>query len=584
MGKNKTQKKWIVLTAAILVFAVSMFINAVVQTSGFKVEKKNVSFVTNEGVTLTGTIYIPSNATAETPAAGIMVAPGGNTPHLFYASYEMELARRGYVVFGYNYYGTLGSDMSVEGNSGALAAMDYLSGLSFVDTKRMGATGHSNGGAQALAGILNAPTDAEHRSVVFIGCGIPGEDLSVYDDINVMTIWGRLDECGQGVFWDVVHQDKLNYGAFAELVEADNSSVETEKWYGAAEDNNVRYLFTPNTFHSMSNLIPGSVTKIIQFFDGTLDGNVSGIPAESLIYIWQEVFTLIAAISLCVMIFPIGDILLETSLFSSLKKEVPAATSKANAKYWIYMLAPAIISALIIKTTIMQGQTIMGKLPHLFKVQSTNGFIWWFFLSAVITVFFLVIRSFIDKEYDLKSKMTALKITPMELAKAIFISLCIVGVPYTISLIAEEMTGSYSRIFQTYLAPISMNRLSMFFVYYVLFGILFTVYAWVQCDSLRIAGASERTNYLVVLIANALPAIIFLGNLYGRLIATNITLINGREMSRAQGAMMGMLLLYFVIAKVVTYFYKKTGNIYVVAMTNAAFITWLSVNTPQLMV
>ena len=95
MGKNKTQKKWIVLTAAILVFAVSMFINAAVQTSGFKVEKKNVSFVTNEGVTLTGTIYIPSNATAETPAAGIMVAPGGNTPHLFYASYEMELARRG---------------------------------------------------------------------------------------------------------------------------------------------------------------------------------------------------------------------------------------------------------------------------------------------------------------------------------------------------------------------------------------------------------------------------------------------------------------------------------------------------------
>ena len=248
------------------------------------------------------------------------------------------------------------------------------------------------------------------------------------------------------------------------------------------------------------------------------------------------------------------------------------------------MLAPAIISALIIKTTIMQGQTIMGKLPHLFKVQSTNGFIWWFFLSAVITVFFRVIRSFIDKEHDLKSKMTALKITPMELAKAILISLCIVGVPYTISLIAEEMTGSYSRIFQTYLAPISMNRLSMFFVYYVLFGILFTVYAWVQCDSLRIAGASERTNYLVVLIANALPAIIFLGNLYGRLIATNITLINGREMSRAQGAMMGMLLLYFVIAKVVTYFYKKTGNIYVVAMTNAAFITWLSVNTPQLMV
>ena len=124
----------------------------------------------------------------------------------------------------------------------------------------------------------------------------------------------------------------------------------------------------------------------------------------------------------------------------------------------------------------------------------------------------------------------------------------------------------------------------MYIVYYILFGILFTVYAWVQSASLWIAGASERTNYIIVLIANALPAVIFLGNLYGRLVSTHVTLINGREMSRAQGAMMGMLLLYFVIAKVVTYFYKKTGNIYVVAMTNAAFVTWLSVNTPQLMV
>ena len=232
----------------------------------------------------------------------------------------------------------------------------------------------------------------------------------------------------------------------------------------------------------------------------------------------------------------------------------------------------------------MQGQIIMGKLPHLFKVQSTNGFIWWFFLSAVITSFLLILRNFIDKEYDLKSKVRTLKTTPKELGLAILISLCTIGLPYALSLFIEALTGSYSRIFQTYFASISMNRLSMYIVYYILFGILFTVYAWVQSDSLWIAGASERTNYIIVLIANALPAVIFLGNLYGRLVSTHVTLINGREMSRAQGAMMGMLLLYFVIAKVVTYFYKKTGNIYVVAMTNAAFVTWLSVNTPQLMV
>ena len=75
-----------------------------------------------------------------------------------------------------------------------------------------------------------------------------------------------------------------------------------------------------------------------------------------------------------------------------------------------------------------------------------------------------------------------------------------------------------------------------------------------------------------------------MGYIFGRLLLTHVTPIAGREMSRANGAMMGMLLLYFVVAKAVTYFYKKTGNIYVVAMVNAAFITWLSINTPQFMI
>ena len=118
----------------------------------------------------------------------------------------------------------------------------------------------------------------------------------------------------------------------------------------------------------------------------------------------------------------------------------------------------------------------------------------------------------------------------------------------------------------------------------MLFCVLFSVYAFLQADGVRLRGASERTNYWLTLLVNALPAVLFLGVLYGKLILTHVTPINGREMSRAQGAMMGMLLLYFVVAKVVTGFYKKSGNIYVVSAVNAAFITWLSVNTPQLMV
>ena len=305
------------LACSIIVFLVSMLIVNATMTGGFSVKKKSVEFVTDDGVTMTGTVFVPNTATNETRAAGVVVAPGGNTPGQFYASFELELARRGYVVFSYNYYGTAGSEMSMAGNSGADAAMKYLSNLSFVDKNRLAAIGHSNGGMQASAAITGeAASGAQKRSVVFIGCGIPETDPASYDNINLMAVWGKLDECGQGVFWDVVHTDKLNFSTFADLVGLKSDSVEVGKIYGRADDNSLRVVYTPNSFHMLSNLIPSTVTQVCDFMDMTLDGNVAGIEANSLIYIWQEIFLHVAALSLCVMIFPVGSFVLDTKYFS----------------------------------------------------------------------------------------------------------------------------------------------------------------------------------------------------------------------------------------------------------------------------
>ncbi len=580
---KKISRRTLALLLAIAVFAASALVLRASLTDGFSVSVKNVNIVTDEGVNLSATLWVPKNATAETPAAGIVVAPGGNTPHVFYASYSIELARRGYVVLAYDYYGTVGSGMTAEGGSGAPAAMKYLTSLSFVDADRLGATGHSNGGGQASAVILSDyASSASKRSVVFVGCGIPSNEPETYDGVNVMAIWGKLDECGQGTFWNVYHEDRLNYGAMSALT--GDEKVQVGNYYGSAQDGSLRVLYTPNTFHSLSNIAPSSVTNIIRFFDDTLGGNTSTLADNSFVYGWQEVAVLLMAISLCVMLFPAGYMLLDTPFFSSLRRPVPEASAKSDAKSWIFLLLPGIISALLVKSTVIQGQTIMGKLPKLFDVQSTNGFVWWFFLSALIGIAFYVVHSFVDKSIDRKADRLRMKTSAADLAKAILFSLAAVGAPYVCAVFAERLTGWYGRIFQTYLAPISAGRVGQYAVYYVLFFILFSVYAFLQADGVRLKGASESTDYWIALLVNALPAVLFLGTLYGKLILTHVTPINGREMSRAQGAMMGMLLLYFVVAKVVSGFYKKSGNIYVVSAVNAAFITWLSVNTPQLMV
>lgn len=587
MSKTK-DKRVLALLLAIAVFACSMLVLSATLTSGFSVKTQEVNWITDDGVNLSATLFVPKNATAETPAAGVLVCPGGNTPHTFYSSYCIELSRRGYVVLAYDYYGTVSSEMSTAGASGAVAAMKYLSSLSFVDAARLASTGHSNGGAQAAAAITSEyAAGAEKKAVLFIGCGIAGlsdDVVADYDGISVGTIWGKLDECGQGVFWDVYHTDRLNYSTMCDLTGTTNDTFVTEQWYGDPAANTGRITFTPNTFHSLSNIMPAGVTAVLTYIDATLGGNVTGLAASSHIYLWQELAVLAAAIALCVMIFPAGSLLLDSPFFASLKRPIRPASARADIKFVVFLFVPGIISALLVKSTIMQGQTILGTFPNFFKVQSTNGFIWWFFLSALIGLAFTAVRCAVDKGFDKAAFLGQFKTTPADLGKAALFGLAAIAVPYLCTVFGERTAGWYGRIFQTYLASVSANRIGQYVIYFVMFAVLFTVYAAIQADGLRLKNENPTVTYLLTLLANALPAVLFLGHLYGTLVLTHVTLINGREMSRAQGAMMGMLLLYFVIAAVVTRFYKKSGNIYVIAMTNAAFVTWLSVNTPQLMV
>ena len=581
MAKKQTWMK--LFAVCVAVFVLSMCVVQTTITGNGTVNAFPVSFVTDEGVLLEGTLYVPKDVNAENKAPGVMVAPGGNTPHTFYYSYELELARRGYVVLAYDYYGTVGSGMTAAGNSGAIAGMKYLTGLSFVDTDKLATIGHSNGGFQCYAGIVSEyAKDAAQRAVIYIGTGVNGtpEEMA---NVNVAAIWGKYDEAGQGMMWDTVHADKLNYPGITTLTGTTNETFEVGKIYGSFEEGNARVLYNPVSFHSLSNLAPSTVTNIVTFLDGSF-GRESAIPAEQHIYLWHELAVTLAALALCVMIFPVGMLLADSPFFATIKKPVAAGTGNAKDwKFWLFLLAPGAISALLVKNAIMAGQTLMGKAPRLFNIQSTDGFIWWFFLSCLVSIAFIVVRKFIDKDFDLKGLLNNFKTTPCNLCKAIILGLGAVAVPYLFGVIGERLTGGwYARLFQTYMVSIDCTRWYEFPVYFLMFFVLFAIFAGIQTNGLRLKGG--KGDYWTMLIANALPAVLFVGYVFGKLVLTGYTAINGREMSRANGAMLGMVILYFVIAAVVEKFYKKTGNVYLVAAINAGFITWLSINTQQFIV
>ena len=148
------------------------------------------------------------------------------------------------------------------------------------------------------------------------------------------------------------------------------------------------------------------------------------------------------------MILPGGAILLDMPFLPRSSGRC-RSTCPGGWKFWVFLLVPALLQTLIVEATVIQGQEIMGLLPNVFQVQSTNGFVWWFFLSALIAIAFFAVRMFVDKTIDRGEALARMRTTPVNLGKAILFGAATISVPYLFALLGAGLTGGwYGRVFR----------------------------------------------------------------------------------------------------------------------------------------
>src|SRR5689334_10939968 len=126
-------RRWLAFVLAWVVILGGAYLAHSVQTAG-GTRVSEVRIPTPEGVTVSGLLYTPKNATAATPAPGILVSHGYINTREMQSPFAIELSRRGFVV--------LAMDMTGHGYSGGIvgtadfggpAALAYLKSLPFVD-------------------------------------------------------------------------------------------------------------------------------------------------------------------------------------------------------------------------------------------------------------------------------------------------------------------------------------------------------------------------------------------------------------------------------------------------------------------
>ena len=146
---------FLILVAAILVFNCCA---QLITSCGGRIKVQKV-VIDARGAKLEGDLYYPDGISDEDKIPAVVVVHGGGVNKGNYKGIAEELARREFVVFNINAYGTSGSEMpesdetdmgkdkySAFGISGGvLDAVDFLRSCKFVDQTRIGIAGHSMG-------------------------------------------------------------------------------------------------------------------------------------------------------------------------------------------------------------------------------------------------------------------------------------------------------------------------------------------------------------------------------------------------------------------------------------------------------
>ena len=397
MAVAETQKssKRLLLIALLVVFFSSL-IASQIQTSGGRVDVRDIKIPTHNGQWVVADLFKPRSATSENPAPLVVVIPGFQRSKEALSNIAIELSRRGLVVILIDPYaqGFSSASMSrlaatTEGY-GMFAVVDYAassSNLNYVDKSRIGVTGHSAGGNAAIRG-------ANYFGKEAIETGKPSKLNSVFVSGYVLTLTDKvLQDVRSNVgvsyaFYDEgAYRNELKNGDMRrapEALRAVNSGlgsgdpsideVELGRYYGDKDTRTLRVVHNEMILHPFQPYITEATANQLEYFERVFDIK-NEISNENQVWYWKELLGLIALIAALVAVVPVGRLLLEIPYFKPLVHPIPPALPKPKGKGKILFWSMFVISALIACFTYIPMAELSQKL---FVAASTRQQTWFF--------------------------------------------------------------------------------------------------------------------------------------------------------------------------------------------------------------
>jgi pimeloyl-ACP methyl ester carboxylesterase len=561
-------RRWsLAIAGSILILAGGLLAHLTQTAGGIRIE--DVRFKGAAGNTMSALLYIPPNATAKTPAPGILAVHGYINSRETQDGFAIEFARRGYVVLALDQTGHGYSDPPSFANGfGGPDGLAHLRSLDIVDKNNIGLEGHSMGGWTVLAAAATTPND--YKSMVlegsstgkpFAGDGTPNWPR------NVALVFAQYEEFS-ALMWGVDLARDVTQSPKLWALFGTTGAVEPGKVYGDIAQGTARVLYTPAMTHPAEHISHEAIGYSLDWFAKTLQGGTPR-PVTDQIWFRKEIGTLIALIGFVALLLGAFDGLLEFPLFSHLRLpavadgSVPAATPSSSRRWTIALVLSAFIPALTYYPAFALGGTLVT--PSAYLPQGvTNQIMVWALINALIT---LALMPFAPKR---ASRMGII-------GPSILIALATVIIGYAGLWLADLLFKIDFRFWIVALKLMSGKQFLIFLIYLAPITAFFVIALHVLHRNFSTMGAGRAALYLTNILALTLGFIVLLGLQYATLWITGQLLNPLPDPSFVP--LSTIIAIQFVpllaiAAIIATFTWRRTGSSLPGALICGIFVTW----------
>ena len=562
------RRRWSLATAGLFLIIAGGLLAHLTQTAG-GIKIQDIRFKGAKDNTMSALLYIPPNATAQTPAPGILAVHGYINSRETQDGFAIEFARRGYVVLALDQTGHGYSDPPAFANGfGGPDGLAHLRSLDFVDKNNIGLEGHSMGGWTVLAAAAAMPND--YKSMVLEGSstGKPfAADGTPSWPRNIALVFAQYEEFSN-LMWGVDRARDVTQSPKLWAMFGTQGPVEPGKLYGDIAQGTARVLYTPAITHPAEHISHEAIGYSLDWFAKTLQGGTPK-PADDQIWFRKEIGTLIALLGFVALLIGVFDGLLEAQMFSRLRlPEIADGTMPkhvaASGRRWTTAF---VLSAFIPALTYYPAFALAGTFvkPSAFLPQGiTNQIMVWAVINALIT---LALMPFAPKRASRAGIV----------GQSVVIAVATVIAGYAALWLADLAFKIDFRFWIVALKLMSAKQFLIFLIYLVPFTAFFVIALHVLHRNFSTMGAGRGALYLTNIFALTLGFIVLLVLQYGTL------WISGKLFNPLPDpgfvplstiVAIQFVPLLAICAVIATFTWRRTGSSLPGALICSLFVTW----------